>query len=84
MVLVAPSVLSLLNRMSTRIGELLRCMASSIALGALFYCVVTPTGILMRLFEKDTLRLRLDKSAKSYWIERHPPGPAPASLKLPF
>ena len=29
---------------------------------------------------KDRLRLRWDMSVSSYWIQRHPPGPAPESM----
>jgi hypothetical protein len=35
-------------------------------------------------FGKDFLRLRIDRSAKSYWIEREPPGPPPQSMKNQF
>jgi len=45
--------------------------------------VVTPTGALMRLLGKDTLRLRRDEGG-SYWIQRDPPGPKPDSLNNQF
>jgi hypothetical protein len=38
----------------------------------------------MRIAGKDPLRLRFDRQAKSYWIERHPPGPDPDSMKNQF
>lgn len=82
--LAAPKILMPLNRLWTRFGILLHHIVSPIALGVMFYGVVTPTGLIMRLVGKDPLRLRIDKSADSYWIERRPPGPAPDSLKLPF
>lgn len=82
--LVTPKLLAPLNRLWTRFGMLLHQIVSPVALAVLFYGVVTPTGLLMRLAGKDPLRLRLDKSANSYWIERRPPGPAPDSLKFPF
>lgn len=82
--LATPKMLAPLNRLWARFGMLLHRIVSPVALGVLFYGVVTPTGLLMRLFGKDTLHLRLDKSAKSYWIKRRPPGPTPESLKLPF
>lgn len=80
----APELLAPLNRLWTRFGILLHHIVSPIALGVMFYGVVTPTGLIMRLVGKDSLRLHMDKSASSYWIERLPPGPAPDSLKLPF
>ena len=53
-------------------------------MGLLFYLVVTPTGLVMRMLGKDLLRLRFDPQAKSYWIERRPPGPAPETMKDQF
>ncbi len=41
-------------------------------------------GLLARACGKDFLRLRLDRGAKSYWIERTPPGPPPQSMKNQF
>lgn len=82
--LAIPKLLAPLNRMWTSFGMLLHRIVSPLALGILFYGVVMPTGLLMRLFGKDLLRLRLDKSANSYWIQRSPSGPTPESLKLPF
>jgi hypothetical protein len=82
--MIVPGILSPLNRLWTRFGLLLHSIVSPFALAILFYGVVTPTGLLMRLFGKDTLRLRPDKNAASYWIERTPPGPEPDSLKNQF
>lgn len=82
--LAVPAVLSPLNRIWMKFGLVLHSIVSPLALGILFFLVVTPTGLLMRLFRKDPLRLNLDKSATSYWIDRQPPGPAPESLKQPF
>ena len=71
-----PSALAPLNRLWARIGALLHKGVSPIVLGILFFLVITPMGVLMRLLGKDPLRLRRDASgAKSYWIDRTPPGP---------
>jgi hypothetical protein len=56
----------------------------SLILGALFYLVVTPLAMAMRLFGYDPLRLRNDRSLPSYWIDRQPPGPAPPSMERQF
>lgn len=39
-------------------------------LGIFFYLVLTPIGVLMRLFGKDLLDQRIDKNAPSYWKKR--------------
>lgn len=82
--LVIPRVLAPANRAWTKFGLLLHDIVSPIALGILFFVVVTPTGLLMRLLGKDPLRLRFERSAKSYWIVRTPPGPDAESLKNQF
>jgi len=82
--LAVPRALAPLNRAWTAFGDLLHRIVSPVALGILYYGVVTPTGLLMRLAGKDPLRLRFDPAARSYWIERRPPGPPPESLKDQF
>jgi hypothetical protein len=79
-----PWVLTPLNRLWTRLGLFLGDIVSWLALSIVFFLLVTPTGILMRLLGKDLLRLRLETDAESYWIERDPPGPAPDSFLQQF
>ncbi len=82
--LVLPRVLAPLNRLWFRFGLFLNRIVSPIILGLMFYGVFTPIGLLLRLFGKDLLRLKLDKSTESYWIDRDPPGPAPETIKQQF
>jgi len=82
--LTIPAVLAPLNRAWTAFGNLLHRIVSPVALAILFYLVVAPTGLVMRLLGKDPLRLKLDPAARSYWLERKPPGPSADSLKDQF
>ena len=82
--LFIPNVLAPINKVWAQFGVLLHRITSPIILGALFYLIVTPTGLLIRLLGKDPLRLRLDPSADSYWIKRDPPGPSADSLNKQF
>lgn len=82
--LLAPAVLTPLNRAWTRFGLLLHKIVSPIVLGILFYVVVTPLGLLMRVLGKDPLRLHWDRQSPTYWIERRPPGPKPETLSDQF
>ncbi len=41
-------------------------------LAAVYYAVLTPIGLLMRLVGHDPMRRRFDPQAESYWIERKP------------
>jgi len=43
---------------------------STIILGAVYYGMMTPIGLLMRVAGRDALSLKLDPSADSYWIKR--------------
>ena len=79
-----PALLAGLNRLWLKLGLLLGKIVSPIALGILFYGVVAPIGLVMRLTGKDPLRLKLDSGANSYWILRKPPGPPPDSMTNQF
>jgi hypothetical protein len=79
-----PRLLRVPNKWWFRFGLLLGKLTSPIVLGLIYFIVITPVAIGMRLFRRDALRLRLDPTAKSYWLERDPPGPAPDSMKNQF
>lgn len=82
--MLKPMLLARLNRIWMKVGILLGKIVSPIALGILFYGVLTPLGAVMRLAGKDPLRLQFDPRANSYWIERKPPGPPPDSMTNQF
>ena len=80
----APQILRPLNILWGRLGALLHRIVTPLVMSAVFFLVVTPTACIMRAFGKDPLRLRLDKNAKSYWIERQPAGPEPQTMTRQF
>jgi hypothetical protein len=82
--LVKPALLAGLNRFWIKLGILLGKVVSPIALGILFYAVITPLGFVIRLTGKDPLRLKFAPDADSYWIPRDPPGPTPDSMTNQF
>ena len=43
---------------------------SRIILTLLFYLIITPMGLAMRLFGKDLIDKRIEKNKESYWIKR--------------
>jgi hypothetical protein len=45
-------------------------------LAAVYYGLVTPTGLILRACRRDPLKRRLDRDAPSYW-EPRPPEPDP-------
>ena len=64
-----------LNRLWRQFGHLLHRIISPIILGLMFFIVITPFGVIMRLFGYDPMHKNYDASASSYWIPRDPPGP---------
>jgi len=81
---LAPRVLAPLNRAWMKLGLLLHRVIAPVLMGIVFFGVVLPTALVMRLRGKDLLRLKIDPRAASYWIVREPPGPAPDALKNQF
>ena len=79
-----PSLLAPLNRLWLKFGLLLYKVMNPLVLGLLFFVTIMPIGLVMRAFGKDFLRLRRDPGAKTYWIDRTPPGPPPQSMKNQF
>ena len=63
------SILTPLNLLWFKFGILLGKLISPIIMGFVFFLLVTPIGLIMRLFKKDLLKLKKN-NAKSYWIER--------------
>jgi len=82
--LIYPRILSPLNRLWLKFGLLLYKVMNPLILGLLFFVTIMPIGLVMRAFGKDFLRLRRDPNAKSYWIDRQPPGPPPQSMRNQF
>ena len=63
-------LLTPLNKAWIKFGILLGNIISPLVLGIIFFLVVLPTGLLMRLFKKNFLGLKFDKKLKSYWINK--------------
>jgi hypothetical protein len=65
-------ILTPLNRLWLIFGIFLGKIISPVIMGIIFFCVVTPTGLLMRVFKKDILGLKFHNN-NSYWIEKTEP-----------
>ena len=70
--LLKSKLLTPLNKLWFRFGIFLGKIISPIIMGIIFFLVVTPIGIIMRLLGKDLLNLKYNKE-KSYWIEKDGP-----------
>jgi len=70
--LINSKILTSLNKLWFKFGLLLGKIISPIVMGLIFFLVVTPIGLIMRIIGKDLLNLKLNKD-KSYWIEKSGP-----------
>ena len=53
-----------------KLGELLGRIIAPVVMFAIFFLIVTPIGLLMKLLGKDIINLKFNKKIKSYWMTR--------------
>ena len=70
--LINSKILNPLNKLWFKLGMFLGKIISPILMGIIFFLVVTPTGLFMRILGKDLLNLKYNKK-QSYWIEKNGP-----------
>ena len=70
--LLNSKILTPLNKLWFKFGIFLGKIISPIIMGIIFFLVVTPTGLIMRLLGKDVLNLKYNNN-QSYWIEKNGP-----------
>ena len=63
-------LLTPLNKAWNQFGILLGNFIAPIVMGIIFFLVVTPTGLILRLMRKDLLRLKKNKDKKTYWVNK--------------
>ena len=70
--LINSNLLLPLNKAWFKFGIILGNFVAPIVMGVVFFLVVTPTGIIMRILKKDLLNLKYSDD-KSYWIKKKGP-----------
>ena len=70
--LLNSKVLTPLNRIWFKFGIILGKIVSPFVMGIIYFLIVTPIGLIMRLFRKDLLNLKYDNK-NTYWIEKTGP-----------
>jgi|TARA_B110000438_G_scaffold231423_1_gene226760 hypothetical protein len=63
-------LLTPLNKIWFHFGILLGKFISPIVMGIVFFLVITPISILLKLFNKDILNIKKKQNTKSYWIKK--------------
>tara|TARA_A100001011_G_scaffold398535_2_gene503353 strand:+ start:254 stop:625 length:372 start_codon:yes stop_codon:yes gene_type:complete len=68
--LINSKVLTPLNKIWIKFGEILGRIIAPLVMGMIYFVILTPIGILMKLFGKDLLNIKFSKIQKSYWLKR--------------
>ncbi len=71
--IIDSKILTPLNKIWFKFGIFLGRIISPLIMGLIFFLVVTPIGIFMRILGKDLINLKFKKNVKSYWIEKTGP-----------
>ena len=70
--LINSKILNPLNKLWFKFGIFLGKIISPLVMGIIFFLVVTPIGLIMRLLNKDLLNLKFNNN-NTYWIEKTEP-----------
>ena len=79
--LTAPVVLKPVYRVWMALAVVMGFIMTRVILSVVYYLVMTPIGLAMRLFGKDPMHRRIDPEASSYWIEKSYDDESPERLE---
>ena len=66
--IIRPNLFTFLNKLWIQFGILLGKIISPIVMGLIFFIVVTPVGMLVRILKKDLMGLK--RGSSSYWVNK--------------
>lgn len=84
MTLWRPETLAPANRVWLKLGLLMYRVVNPVIMAILFFVAILPIGLAMRLFGKDFLKLRRDRSQATYWLPRTDSRPPSESMRQQF
>ena len=68
--LINSKILSPLNKLWIKFGEILGIVIAPIVMALVYFIILTPVSLLVRIFGKDLLGLKFSKIRNTYWINR--------------
>ena len=71
--LIDSKLLTPLNKLWFKFGTILGAIIAPIVMGVVFFLVLTPIGLFMKIMGKDLLSKKYDKKKSTYWIKRNIP-----------
>jgi UDP-N-acetylmuramyl pentapeptide phosphotransferase/UDP-N-acetylglucosamine-1-phosphate transferase len=63
-------ILSPLNKAWIKLGEILGRIIAPIVMALIYFLILTPISLLVRLFGKDLIGMKFRNDIKSYWVKR--------------
>ena len=63
-------ILSPLNKAWIKLGEILGRIIAPIVMAIVYFLILTPISLLVRLFGKDLIGMKFSSDIKSYWVKR--------------
>ena len=63
-------LLSPLNKIWIKFGEVLGSIIAPAIMGIVYFIFLTPLSLIVKIFGKDLLNIKLNKKINSYWIKR--------------
>ena len=69
---IVPTLLTPVCWLWMKLAHLLGWVNTRLLLGIIFFVIITPMAIVMKVFGRDALNRKIDKDAGSYWIPRSP------------
>ena len=68
--LLNSKILTPFNMAWIKLGEILGLIIAPIVMAIVYFIVLTPISLIVRVFGKDILDMKFDKKLESYWINR--------------
>ena len=68
--LLNSKILSPLNKAWIKLGEILGRIVAPVVMAVVYFIILTPISLLVRLFGKDLIGMKFCNDIKSYWIKR--------------
>ena len=63
-------ILSPLNKAWIKLGEILGRIVAPVVMAIVYFIILTPISLLVRLFGKDLIGMKFSNDIKSYWVKR--------------
>ena len=68
--LINSKILSPINKLWIKFGEILGTIIAPVVMALVYFALLTPLSILIRIFGKDLLKVKFSNKVNSYWVKR--------------